>query len=68
MVRNGEGNYIRIKDIDISQAFEIIQSIFDFYDDWRDNIFDAISKYDFNKLIDYCYYVFNNPNVMFFYL
>lgn len=64
VVCNGEGNYIRIKDINVSQAFEIIQSIFDFYDDWYDNIFEAISKYDFDKLIDYCYYVFNNPIVL----
>lgn len=64
VICNGEGNYIRIKDINISQAFEIIQSIFDFYDDWYDNIFDAACKYDFDKLIDYCYCVFNNPIIL----
>lgn len=64
VICNGEGNYIRIKDINVSQAFEIVQSIFDFYDDWHDNIFYAISKYNFNELINYCYYVFNNPIVL----
>lgn len=64
VICNGEGNYIRIKDINVSQAFEIVQSIFDFYDDWHDNIFYAISKYDFNELLNYCYYVFNNPIIL----
>ena len=38
VICNGEGDYIRIKDINISQGFEIVQSIFDFYNDWSDNI------------------------------
>lgn len=64
VICNGEGDYIRIKDINISQGFEIVQSIFDFYNDWSDNILTLASKLDFQSLIDFCWCAFNNPIVL----
>lgn len=61
VICNGEGNYIRIKDIGISQAFEIVQSIFDFYNDWTDNVIDNCKNLDFQCLINNCWKVFKNP-------
>ena len=43
IVCNGEGDIIRFYNIDITQTFEIIQSVFDYFEDWSHQIHLAYS-------------------------
>ena len=58
---NGEGDYVRLKDMSASQAFEIIQCVFDFYDDWNSDIMEAVSRMDYQQAIDESWHIFHNP-------
>lgn len=58
---NGEGDYVRLKDMSASQAFEVIQCVFDFYDDWNSDIMEAIRRMDYQQAIDESWHIFHNP-------
>ncbi len=58
---NGEGDYVRLKDMSASQAFEIIQCVFDFYDDWNTDIMEALGRMDYQQAIDESWHIFHNP-------
>lgn len=52
---------ITIKDIDIGYAFEIIQSIFDTYDDWSNSILESAAQSDFQTVVDDSWHAFHSP-------
>ena len=64
VVCNGEGNIIRIRNITETQAFEIIQSVFDYYQDWLDRIVAFIRAKDYQALVDLAWQVFQNPLIL----
>ncbi len=64
-VCDGEGDIIRIQNSSATQAFEIIQSVFDYFEDWAAEIDDYIRKKDYQSLVDCCWQVFHNPLVLF---
>lgn len=57
-------DYFVIKDIDAQEAVEIVQSVFDYYDDWEIIIREAITKMDFQKVVDKSWHIFHNPIVL----
>ena len=61
VICNGEGNYLRLKEMSASQAFEIIQCVFDFYDDWNTDIVEAVNRMDYQQVIDESWHIFHNP-------
>lgn len=61
VICNGEGNYFRLKDMSAGQAFEIIQCIFDFYDDWNTEVMEAANRMDYQQVIDESWHIFHNP-------
>jgi hypothetical protein len=61
VVCSHENDYIKIKDIKLNQAFEIIQGIFDFYDDWYTTMNAAAIEGDFQKIVDDSWIIFHNP-------
>ncbi|MDD7388784.1 MAG: helix-turn-helix domain-containing protein [Lachnospiraceae bacterium] len=61
--RSGD-DYIVIKDIDAQEAVEIVQSVFDYYDDWDFSVREAARKMDFQKIIDKSWHIFHNPIVL----
>ncbi len=63
VICNGEGDYIRLRDINTEQAFELIQATFDFYDDWAASVRQAAIDMDYRKIVDECWHVFHNPIV-----
>ncbi len=63
VICNGEGDYIRLRDINTEQAFELIQATFDFYDDWAESVRQAAIDMDYQKIVDECWHVFHNPIV-----
>ena len=64
VVCNGEGNIIRIRNMDETQAFEIVQGVFDYYEDWLDRVVDAIRAKDYQRLVDQTWQTFHNPIVL----
>lgn len=65
VICNGEGDYIRIKDTKISEAFELVQYVFDFYEDWFSNILDLIKEKNYREVVNSCWSVFHNPLILF---
>ncbi|MDO5410516.1 MAG: helix-turn-helix domain-containing protein [Lachnospiraceae bacterium] len=57
-------DYIIIKDMNSREAVEIIQSVFDYYNDWDYAIRTAAQKMDFQKIIDKSWHIFHNPIVL----
>lgn len=64
VVCNGEGNMIRLHGMDETQAFEIVQGIFDFYEDWLDRITQAAEVGDFQRVVDQAWQAFHNPLIL----
>lgn len=58
-------NSIILKRMALTQGFELIQSVFDFYQDWLYDIKQALSTFNYQKAIDLCWTVFHNPIILF---
>jgi len=54
-------DWIRIHDLPLAEGFELIQNVFDFYDDWYSGLRELTAKRDFQKVIDSCWPILNNP-------
>lgn len=52
-------------DVNLAEGFDIIQSVFDFYDDWQQNILELVLQRSYQDLVDACFRVFHNPMIMF---
>lgn len=65
VVCDGEGDRIYIYDMDVTRTFELIQAVFDAYEDWICMIRDAVSNQDYQKAVDTAYRMFKNPIVLF---
>lgn len=61
VICDGEGDIIRIYGVSIKEAFEIVQGVFDFFQDWESQIQEDIEKRDFQSLVDHCDILFQNP-------
>ena len=61
VVVEGEGDQIIIYDIQLKEAFEIIQGVFDYYQDWESDMEEAVARGDYQHVIDGCWLVFGNP-------
>ena len=58
-------NRFLIEDISLQEGFEIIQGIFDYYNDWEANAFRLSAEKKFQELVDSCHLIFHNPIVLF---
>ncbi len=56
---------IRIRDTKLAEGFEIVQDVFDFYNNWEDQLHEAIAEGDYHGIINTAWLVFNNPMVLF---
>lgn len=65
VVCDGEGDRIYMYDMDVTRTFELVQSIFDAYEDWICMIREAVSSQDYQKAVDTAYRMFKNPIVLF---
>ncbi|MDO5422494.1 MAG: helix-turn-helix domain-containing protein [Eubacteriales bacterium] len=64
VVCNGEGDIIRFQNMDLIQGFEIIQSVFDYFQDWMDGMIRLTRERNYQGVIDLAWLVFQNPIVM----
>lgn len=58
-------NRFLIEDISLQEGFEIIQGIFDYYNDWEANAFRLSVSKKFQELVDSCHPIFHNPIILF---
>lgn len=65
VICKAEEDYILLRDITLTQAFEIVQSIFDFYEDWQDELHHSIIHRDYPKFADCCSRIFRNQVILF---
>ncbi len=59
-----EAGTIRLKDTDVSQGFEIIQDVFDFYEDWYGRLRETMASGAYQKAVDDCWQIFHNPMIL----
>ena len=64
VIVEGEGDQILLYDIKLKEAFEIIQGVFDYYQDWESEVESAIARGDYQHVIDCCWLVFSNPMML----
>lgn len=57
----GEGDSIRIHNLSLAEGFEIIQGIFDFYEDWSEAMEQEIRARNYQRVVDIAWQVFQNP-------
>lgn len=60
----GEGDTIILKDMDVDVAFEIVQSIFDYYDDWKTSVINVAAQSDYEMLLNVSQQIFHNPLII----
>ena len=61
IVEGEGGDHITLFDIQLKEAFEIIQGVFDYYQDWESEMEEAIADGDYQRAVDTSWLVFNNP-------
>ncbi|MBR4428631.1 MAG: helix-turn-helix domain-containing protein [Clostridia bacterium] len=61
IVEGEGGDHITLFDIHLKEAFEIIQGVFDYYQDWETEMEEAIADGDYQRAVDTSWLVFNNP-------
>lgn len=64
VVCNGEGDRIKIPDMEINRVFELVQGIFDTYEDWTENLMRCLQWKDYQKFMDEACKLFKNPMVL----
>lgn len=51
VICNGEGDTIRIKDMPVTEAFELVQYVFDFYEDWYSEVVELIKSGNYPEAV-----------------
>jgi len=64
VVCNGEGNIIKIFDMEIKRVLELIQGIFDTYEDWANALNQHIRQKEYQAAIDEAWKIFKNPMIL----
>lgn len=64
VVCNGEGNIIKIFDMEIKRVLELIQGIFDTYEDWSNTLNQHIRQKEYQEAIDEAWKIFKNPMIL----
>lgn len=64
VICNGEGDIIRIPDMDLLTGFEIIQGVFDYFQDWMDEILQMVRDRNYQGIVDLAWYVCRNPIIL----
>ena len=59
--RGGDRDYFLLEGMDYKQAFEVMQGIFDYYNDWDEQIRKAARSGSYQSIIDCSWPIFHNP-------
>lgn len=61
VIFNGEGDIIRVKGLRAIEAFELLQGVFDYYQDWESQVEDDAEHGRFQNIVDRSERIFQNP-------
>lgn len=61
LCRGNADNRFILEDISLLEGFEIIQGIFDYYNNWESHIRNLAADRKFQEIIDNCHLIFRNP-------
>lgn len=64
VIYEGEGDRLHIIGSSVKEAFEILQGVFDFYQDWESQIQQDIKLNQFEELVEHCWIIFQNPMIL----
>lgn len=64
VVCDGEGDFIRFRNGTEAEVFEVIQGVFDYYEDWLDSVTEAARAREYPLLIQRAWQAFRNPLVL----
>lgn len=56
-----EEDYFILHDLSLEQGFGLILDVFDFYDSWFENLYYYTTHMDFQRIVDSCHLIFQNP-------
>lgn len=59
--RGGDRDYFLLEGMDYKQAFEVLQGIFDYYNDWDEQIRNAARAGAYQSIVDCSWPIFHNP-------
>ncbi len=65
VVCKGDGGMLRFPHMDIRTGFEVLQSVFDYFEDWKSCIQEHITAQNFQAAISLAWQVLHNPIVLF---
>lgn len=65
VVCNGEGDRIIIRDMELNRVFELIQAIFDSYEDWMAEMEQQIRQKDYQGMTETAHKLLKNPLILF---
>ena len=65
VICDGEGDTLILRDIDPLEALDLVQYVFDFYNDWNSSVRSQLNKGDYQKVVEQAWNVFHNPVVLF---
>ena len=63
IVEGEGGDHITLFDIQLKEAFEIIQGVFDYYQDWETAMEEAVADGDYQRAVDSSWLVFNREKL-----
>jgi len=65
VICDGEGDTLILRDIDSLEALDLVQYVFDFYNDWNSSARNLLTRGDYQKVVEQAWNVFHNPVVLF---
>ena len=65
VICDGDGDTLILRDIDPLEALDIVQYVFDFYNDWSSTVRNLLNKGNYQKVIEQAWTVFHNPVMLF---
>lgn len=65
VICKGDGGTLRFPNMDIRTGFEVLQSVFDYFEDWKSCMQEDINAQNFQAAISLAWQVLRNPIVLF---
>ena len=59
-----EDSWIRLNDMSLTQGFELVQNVFDYYEDWYDRIRELVEDRKYDEIINISWPILRNPVVL----
>ena len=65
IICEGAGDRLILRDIDPLEALDVIQYVFDFYNDWNTSVRSLLNRGEYQKVVEQAWNVFHNPVLLF---